>query len=424
MKTAKKRLILAVLSFSLLTFSSIQPVRADGINRFVVPSLGATTGACPQNDPCTLAYALSIAADGDTIYLEGGYYDGVVKNLTSQTLTMRGGWDGSPTGGPLINTSLYETRILGTASVRAFESYLFNSKLTLEDLTLAEGAITGDGGGASFTTSTVSTVDLNRVIVESNGSSTTTDYGGGISATHIQLNITDCVFNNNHVKYGGGALELTNTITMITRTIFESNQAEYGAAIEIQDSSTVDIDRSVFKRNTGSGIVLVSDVGPLLVMRNSFLLHNTGTPVRAMGGEVNLLNNTFAADPEPQVDTAVFIFPAVTGEMCNNLIYHFGVSIYKDPANPSYFILHTLFYDNLSDPSLGSNYVTENPYLLSPPADEDGYHIGLGSAAFNAGETLEFSTDYDGDPRPLFGYFDIGADEWTGLKLFLPIIFK
>ena len=51
-----------------------------------------------------------------------------------------------------------------------------------------------------------------------------------------------------------------------------------------------------------------------------------------------------------------------------------------------------------------------------------GYHLGLGSAAVDAGVVTVESADIDGDPRPLGLAPDIGADEarWV----FLPLVLR
>jgi uncharacterized repeat protein (TIGR01451 family) len=53
---------------------------------------------------------------------------------------------------------------------------------------------------------------------------------------------------------------------------------------------------------------------------------------------------------------------------------------------------------------------TGDPAFVDP--NNGDYHIGLGSAAIDAGVDAGVSTDIDGDLRPALGDFDIGADEF------------
>ncbi len=57
------------------------------------------------------------------------------------------------------------------------------------------------------------------------------------------------------------------------------------------------------------------------------------------------------------------------------------------------------------------------------PAGDD-YHLGVGSAAVDAGTNVGIPTDFDGEPRPQGVGFDIGYDEYTFLRLFLPRVMR
>jgi hypothetical protein len=57
----------------------------------------------------------------------------------------------------------------------------------------------------------------------------------------------------------------------------------------------------------------------------------------------------------------------------------------------------------------GTVNVWGDPAFLDP--DGGDYHIGLGSAAVDAGIDAGVTVDIDGEPRPMGGGYDIGADE-------------
>jgi hypothetical protein len=50
-----------------------------------------------------------------------------------------------------------------------------------------------------------------------------------------------------------------------------------------------------------------------------------------------------------------------------------------------------------------------------------GYHLGLGSAAIDAGVATVENVDIDGESRPLGAAPDIGADEALWRRVFLPL---
>ena len=74
-----------------------------------------------------------------------------------------------------------------------------------------------------------------------------------------------------------------------------------------------------------------------------------------------------------------------------------------------------------SDEVAGSVY--GDPAFVNPDAGD--YHIGLGSAAVDAGVDAGVSTDIDGDSRPQGTAPDLGADEHGGCPhLYLPLVMR
>jgi hypothetical protein len=207
---------------------------------------------------------------------------------------------------------------------------------------------------------------------------------------------------------------------LITGSRFGDNAASYGSAIEVENPSSVVIERSVFIRNLGNSVVLVSTSDPVLVMTNNYLIHNEGVAVCAMGGDADLLHNTFWGD---EAGIGVEIYQEVNGVMRNNIISGFSQGILLNALNADYVISHTLFYDNADNGNEGSGPVLGDPCFVSMPAEEPGYHLTQCSAAINAGEDAGVTEDYDGDTRPRLGGFDIGADEF-GWSLFLPLVLR
>ena len=50
------------------------------------------------------------------------------------------------------------------------------------------------------------------------------------------------------------------------------------------------------------------------------------------------------------------------------------------------------------------------------------YHIGLGSAAIDAGVNAGVADDVDGDLRPVGAGYDVGADELLYYSIRLPLV--
>ncbi|MCK9641515.1 MAG: malectin domain-containing carbohydrate-binding protein [Prolixibacteraceae bacterium] len=74
---------------------------------------------------------------------------------------------------------------------------------------------------------------------------------------------------------------------------------------------------------------------------------------------------------------------------------------------------NNLFYSNISDPQLGSNYKTGNPYFTNTATYD--FSILSSSPAINAGATIAaVTTDFLGTTRPQGAAYDIGAYEYIG----------
>jgi hypothetical protein len=70
----------------------------------------------------------------------------------------------------------------------------------------------------------------------------------------------------------------------------------------------------------------------------------------------------------------------------------------------------------------GPHNASGNPNFANVAVDN--YHLGAGSAAIDAGTTVGVTTDVDGDVRPNGNGFDIGCDESTLWRIYLPLIRK
>jgi len=90
-----------------------EPARADPGVLFVKPDGSGT--ACTQSSPCDLQTALAQATDGDTIYIATGTYTGTgdAVVIVTKSITLYGGWDGSPTGDVVRDPENYPTTLDG-----------------------------------------------------------------------------------------------------------------------------------------------------------------------------------------------------------------------------------------------------------------------------------------------------------------------
>ncbi len=88
---------------------------------------------------------------------------------------------------------------------------------------------------------------------------------------------------------------------------------------------------------------------------------------------------------------------------------------------------YTLWYGNDQNTG-GPGVITDTNGMAGFPGFVDparwNYHIGPNSWAINRGTDAGVANDIDGDPRPLNGGFDIGADEVRLFYLYLPLVMR
>lgn len=250
----KKIILSIIICFSFLCIGGF----AEAANLFVSPTGGLT--ACGQADPCDLATALALTADGDHLYLAGGTYTSTsplaVVGLPA-TCVVQGGWDGTAATPPVIDPDAYATIIDGENARRGVD-VCGGCNALLEDLTVRNGFHTVRGGGINGTDSSIL---LRNVTVEACGvdsGGVTDTYGGGLYMSGGALLVRSSTFSRNGAQcdtcstFQGGAMYLNDIEYLeIQDSLIEKNDAWVapGIAMWSTERSDVVINRSTFDRN-------------------------------------------------------------------------------------------------------------------------------------------------------------------------------
>lgn len=320
-------------------------------------------------------------------------------------------------------------------------------------------------GGGVFLYQTRVGSELNQVTVQGNQCPTTAGYGtgGGISVNSSSglLSIANSIIQNNISHNDGGGLYLFNPskLVQITDTSFVGNTASnaqgggmYAQVSMPQSSGTVlVIDRVRFDQNAGQSGTAIHlyhtgsdpskvEINNLLLTRNqSSLTGPTASLIKIQSFfdfNVFLRQLTVAGDNSCgsfleayAADTLGYV---VHVQVQNALIDSVPIAFYGNNDTSagalnlefSNTLIHNVptlaqGHDGAGVNLIGSNTITADPLLNTT------YHLKSGSPAINHGMVTNVSTDIDGDPRPVGGAYDIGADEYrSSWILFNPVITK
>ncbi len=185
----------------------------------------------------SIANAIAASSNGDIVLISGTHSENLSWN--NKNITLRGTDPSSDiidggTSGQVI--SMFG----GTAQ-----------EVTFENLTLKNGAQTGNGGAIYYdigSGGTSGTITLTRCIIEDN---TATSNGGAIAMLGGNLTINNCIIRNNTATANAGGIMFANkgvTVTTmnITNTLIQGNSGPNGGGIYINANVTTrDIDINI-----------------------------------------------------------------------------------------------------------------------------------------------------------------------------------
>ena len=223
-------------------------------------------------------------------------YDLTITAAEGQNITFRTAAQGVADDGTYDSAAANTNRIF---------NLFYDGSLTLNNLTLSGGKVTGSG--AIIYGENASSVTINNSTLE-NGYAT--GDGGAIYLTQASsLQIKDSVFRNNHAGSGGAIALRADGDILIENTLFEKNTAATGGAIMLAQSNSgtyiyrphMIVNDSVFRENgksdwgnKGGGAIRVND-GTLAELHRCFLDRNTVTAGSWYGTNGGALSATGSA---------------------------------------------------------------------------------------------------------------------------------
>lgn len=280
-------------------------------------------------------------------------------------------------------------------------------------------------GGGAIVTSYSGVLALSNNIFSGNTSGL---MGGGaaVSALFGSASLTNNSFSDNYSPQGGGAVVLSDSGTLsVTGNVFDGNSSLTGggAYIVIGSGSAV-LANNIFSNNSafdGGGLRGNSQSGTITLTNNTlsgntaadsgggawFELFNDSSQLRIYNnifwGNISTPGGNDADDLSVQSD-GDSNSTGSTVQLFNNDFS--GSANFATGQSEDLVITDT---DNYSQ----ANNIQTNPLFLNAGAGD--FHLQAGSPCVNTGTNSAPSlpsTDFEGDPRILYGTVDIGADEY------------
>lgn len=359
-------------------------------------------------DASAVRSAIQAAPAGGTVKLAGNCAAAITEGGTTQvavltkTLTLAGGYTvtnwtlSDPVSNPTILSAGGLGRVLN-----------ITTSATLDALTIRNGTAispTNQGGGIYAT----SALTLSRMTFEQN----TSESDGGGAYIVGQANITASAFMSNTAGGDGGGLRL-NTTGTVRNSTFVGNQAINGGGLRSRDSTLLSNLTFFANRVSGSGGGISHSGSGVSQFANLLLAANKAGNGNAIqinaAGSVAILHNTIVSNSTPSG-------PAInvgggTVAISNTLIasHTIGIQVSAGAVSEDYTLFSTVSKPYSGSISTGGNAITGTALFID--STNGDYHLRSGSAGLNAAESAGVASDFDGEPRPQGGGYDIGFDE-------------
>jgi hypothetical protein len=388
------------------------------------PDNGATVYA--SSDASAVRDAVNAASSGSTVKIAGycaGVSGGQVVNI-NKVITLRGGY--TTTNWVTAYPTTQPTTLDAQGGGRVI---LANATATLQDFTLTNGVINGDGGGL-YTSAPITLTDLTIY------SNTATGDGGGAYLGNT-ANIDATTFSSNQAGFAGGGVATIGMANVVATTFISNTASVSGGGAQFNGSVT--LSATTFTGNT-SGFQggSASFFNAASVLNSAF----TGNTAASRGGvgyivggqPVQFVNVLFARNSAGSQGNVLYLngggLVEITQATVTSPTLTNGAAFYS--VGPTLYITNTIVTSHTVGLNNAGGTVNENynlfdavttPYngaitsggqsLIGDAAfyDTTYYTLTAASAAIDAGTDTGVTNDYFGNPRPQGNGYDIGYAE-------------
>ena len=263
----------------------------DGVNDDIDDDIDVAPGTAGA-----IAFAISIANDGDVIQLEAGTYtEGAVIDTLGKALTLRGVPDADGDG-------LAETILDGQCSHRLLQCTSGENAATVfQHLVVQNGNAsddyTGDyddGGGLYVESSSPSLINCAFIGCFAE------DWGGAAYLKNSNSSFTNCTFRKNFAYQDGGAAYLLSGSPNFENCAFEQNATSSdGGGLYLRGSGITTVTSSTFRANLsvrGGAIAVLSgvDISDCIFDANS--TYRSGSAISVSSSSTIITSSSFTAN--------------------------------------------------------------------------------------------------------------------------------
>ena len=327
------------------------------------------------------------------------------------------GYSASFGGGLLVGSTLEltGTRFLSnTAQIDGGGAFAAGTVVVTGSVFEANQALAGNGG-ALYVSSTLTLVDArffsNTAILDGGGAFVASD--GVTTSTLLRLS-----------QAASGLLARRGA--EVSKSLFQGNRAASGGGLAVNDRVAVTATQFVDNRASVSGGGFHHRFPGVNIRFVNSLFARNEAPLGAAAAFAEAANagidHVTIASPTLAAGSAIFVVSG-TLNLTNTIIasHTIGISRAGGTVNENF----NLFFGNALNRAggilTGASSLFGDPRFANPWADD--YHLGAGSAAINTGANAGLTADFDEDPRPLGGRYDIGYDEsLTSPRAYLPLV--
>lgn len=281
------------------------------------------------------------------------------------------------------------------------------------------------GGGVAVTDETVVTMQSNEIVSNTADSGA----GGGIQIWNAHATITNNTIRGNTASWAAGMRISWQSTAAVQSNIIVGNRATEwdGGGVYIDSYSNVSVNANTITNNVvgGSGGGMVIANGSQVTVTNNVIALNVGPDsdgIAVWGDEdcdVQIINNSIISNAAEGIQA-----DAGTVLARNNVIYGNYVGIHNYQSGATVSSDHNAFWNTGAEHinvTPGPGDISSDPLFVNFASGD--YHLRIGSPCINAGTPAGApATDIEGRPRDAVP--DLGAYEWHGFRVYLPIVLK